>query len=200
MFYYLKGKVALLGQNTVVLDINGVGFLCSVSLNTISYLEMNQDVKLYTYCNIREDGFDIFGFYTLEEKRCFEMLLGVSGVGPKAALSILSAATPEGLALAIFNGDEKAITAAQGVGKKLAQRIILECKDKMSKESAALSASGVISTVPSGGTNNKINDAASALTVLGFTPAEAGAVLKHIDVEHLTLEEIIKEALRSSLK
>ena len=122
MFYYLKGKITVIEQNLAVVDCGGIGFQCVVSMNTLSHLELGQDVTLYTYCNIREDGVDVFGFYELSEKRSFEMLLGVSGVGPKAAISILSSVTPEGLALAVLNHDEKMITAAQGVGKNEYQR------------------------------------------------------------------------------
>ncbi|MBR6207338.1 MAG: Holliday junction branch migration protein RuvA [Oscillospiraceae bacterium] len=198
MFYYLKGKITVIEQNLAVVDCGGIGFQCVVSMNTLSHLELGQDVTLYTYCNIREDGVDVFGFYELSEKRSFEMLLGVSGVGPKAAISILSSVTPEGLALAVLNHDEKMITAAQGVGKKIAQRIILELQDKISKESAALSAAGKPSGVPASAGSTKYSDASAALSVLGFTPAEASALLRSIDVEGLSLEEIIKEALKLS--
>ncbi len=199
MFYYLKGKITVIEQNTAVVDCNGVGFLCSVSLNTLSHLELGQDVTLYTYCNIREDGFDIFGFHDLSEKRSFEMLLGVSGVGPKAAISILSAVTPEGLALAVLNHDEKMITAAQGVGKKIAQRIILELQDKISKDAAVLSSAGRTPAASASSPGaSKHNDAAAALSVLGFTPSEVSSLLRSIDVDSLSLEEIIKEALKRS--
>ena len=198
MFYYLKGKITVLEQNLAVIDCSGVGFQCIVSMNTLSHVELGQDVTLYTYCNIREDGFDSFGFYELNEKRSFEMLLGVSGVGPKAAVSILSAVTPEGLAMAVLNHDEKLITSAQGVGKKIAQRIILELQDKISKESAALSGSGRPSPVAAAPGSAKYSDAAAALSVLGFTPSETSSLLRSIDIESLSLEEIIKEALKLS--
>ena len=198
MFYYLKGKVTVIDQNLAVVECGGIGFQCIVSLNTLSHLEPGQDVTLYTYCNVREDGFDIFGFYELSEKRSFEMLLGVSGVGPKAAVSILSAVTPEGLALAVLNHDEKMITAAQGVGKKIAQRIILELQDKISKDAAVLSSAGRTAPASAAPGSSKHNDAAAALSVLGFTPSEVSALLRTIDVESLSLEEIIKEALKRS--
>ena len=200
MFYYLNGKVTVMEQNLAVIDMGGVGYACSVSLNTMSYLEVGKDAKLYTYCHIKEDAFDIFGFHSLNEKRSFELLLSVSGVGPKAALSILSSTTPEGLALAILNGDEKVITVAQGIGKKIAQRVILELKDKISKESAEVAAAGVIPTVPTGTSAAKHSEASAALAVLGFTPGEAAAVLRTIDVENLSIEDIIREALAKSIK
>ena len=121
-------------MNLAVIDCNGVGYAVNTTTNTLSRLKLNDRAKLYISECIKEDSFDLYGFATLSEKRCFEMLLGVSGIGPKAAQAILCAATPEGLALAIMNGDDKAITAAQGVGKKIAQRVILELKDKVSQE------------------------------------------------------------------
>lgn len=200
MFYYLSGKVTVLEQNLAVIDVGGVGYACAVSLNTMSYLEIGKEAKLYTYCNIKEDAFDIYGFYSINEKRSFELLVSVSGVGPKAALSILSSTTPEGLALAIVNGDEKAITVAQGIGKRIAQRVILELKDKISKEAAEISAAGVIPTVSAGASASKHSEASAALAVLGFTPNEAAAVLRTIDVDNLSIEDIIREALAKSLK
>lgn len=200
MFYYLEGTVTILDQNLAVVDTGGVGYAVNVSLNTMSHLEIGKKARLYTYCNIKEDAFDIYGFYDISEKRSFEMLLSVSGVGPKAAIAIMSSATPEGLALAIIEGNEKVITAAPGVGKRIAQRIILELKDKVSKDSAALSASGVIPQTVPGAQNAKQQEAAAALSVLGFTPQEAGAVLRSIDVENLSVEDIIREALKRTMK
>lgn len=130
-FHYLSGTVAAIEQNLAVVDCGGVGYECSTTAYTISQLRLGQVHKLYTHCNIREDAFEIYGFSTREEKRCFELLLSVSGVGPKAALNILSATTPSGFQLAVASGDERALTAAQGVGKKLAQRVLLELKDKL---------------------------------------------------------------------
>ena len=200
MFYYLDGTVAILERNLAVMDVGGVGYGCAVSINTMSRLETGKKCRLYTYCNIKEDAFDIYGFYEQKEKRSFEMLLSVSGVGPKAAISILSVTTPEGLALAIMNNDAKVITAAAGVGKRIAERIILELKDKISKETSDIVNSDFVPVIPVGGTSAKQSEAAAALAVLGFTPAEANAVMKHIDVENLSVEDIIKEALKRSLK
>ena len=122
-YYYLNGTVALLDANLAVIDCGGVGYACHTTTYTQSQLTVGQTAKLYTYCSIREDAFDIFGFSSREEKACFERLLSVSGVGPKAALAILSASTPQAFTLAIVTGDEKALTRAPGIGKKLAQRI-----------------------------------------------------------------------------
>jgi len=205
MFYYLEGNVTVINPNLAVIDTGGVGYACMTTMRTLSRLEIGKKAKLYTYCNVKEDAFDIYGFYDLSEKRCFEQLLTVSGVGPKAALSILSSATPESLALAIINEDETALVAAQGVGKKLAQRIILELKDKVSKEMPMLKSAGY---VPAGGDvaggaqplGAKQRDVAAALAVLGYSQAEISASLRSIDIEELSVEEIIREVLKQSVK
>ena len=119
MFYYLEGTVTIVGQSLAVIDIGGAGYACMTTAATLAHLENGKKARLYTYCNVKEDAFDIYGFYDLSEKRCFELLISVSGVGPKAALSILSGSTPEALAIAIINDDERALTAAPGIGKKL---------------------------------------------------------------------------------
>jgi len=201
MFYYLEGNVTIIGQNLAVVDVGGLGYACMTTMNTLSRLETGKKARLYTYCNIKEDAFDIYGFHDLSEKRCFEQLLSVSGVGPKAALSILSASTPENLALAIISDDESALTVAPGVGKKLAQRIILELKDKVSKETASLKASGY--APPSGDTGQpaaKQRDAAAALGVLGYSSAEISSAMRHLDLSALSVEEIIREVLKNSVK
>jgi len=201
MFYYLEGAVAVISQNLAVIDIGGAGYACFTTMNTLSHLETGKKARLYTYCNVKEDAFDIYGFFDLSEKRCFELLLGVSGVGPKAALSILSTATPESLALAIIGDDEAALTIAPGVGKKLAQRIILELKDKVSKETAALNASGYVAPRgDKGQPGSKQRDAAAALTVLGYSQGEISAAMRGIDISALNVEEIIREVLKNSVK
>ena len=201
MFYYLDGTITVIEQNLAVVDVGGVGYGCFATMNTISHLETGKKARLYTYCNIKEDAFDIYGFYDISERRCFEMLLGVSGVGPKAALSILSSVTPENLMAAIISENDKALTAAPGVGKRLAQRIILELKDKAAKDSAGISvkntAAGGFSTAVGGG---KVNEVTAALSVLGYSQAEITASLRNINVDELSVEEIIRQILRSSLK
>ncbi len=199
MFYYLEGLVATVEQNLAVIDIGGAGYACRTSMTTLSRLESGKKVRLYTYCNIKEDAFDIYGFYDLGEKRFFEQLLTVSGVGPKAALSILSSGTPESLAIAIINEDEKALMLAQGVGRKLAQRVILELKDKIAKESAGLKSSGMAVSAAAGTTGTKLSDAAAALAVLGYSQSEITSALRSMDTETLTVEEIIKNILKNSL-
>jgi len=200
MFHYLEGTVTIMAGNLAVVDIGGVGYACSTTANTLSRLETGKKARLFTYCHIREDAFDIFGFYDISEKRCFELLLGVSGVGPKAALSILSSATPESLAIAIISDDETALTIAPGVGKKLAQRIILELKDKVSKETAEIRLPGAAQPGDVGLPGAKQRDAAAALAVLGYSQGEISASLRSIDIEKLTVEEIIREVLKGSVK
>ena len=200
MFYYLKGKVAALEPYLAVIDCSGIGFACNTSMRTLSALKMGQEATLYTYCNIREDAFDVYGFVSPAEIRCFRMLVGVSGVGPKAALSILSANTPEDLAMAIASGNEKALTLAPGVGKKLAQRIILELKDKIGKELSSPELGFDLPVTPVGQDNGKSNDVAAALSVLGYSPAEISSALRKVDITALSVEEAIREVLKTSLK
>lgn len=193
-FHYLNGTIAAIEQNLAVVDCGGVGFECATTAYTISQLKPGQVQKLYTCCNIREDAFEIYGFSTKEEKRCFELLLTVSGVGPKAALNILSATGPSGFQLAVASGDEKALTAAQGVGKKLAQRVLLELKDKLKLDGAdALPVMG--SAVPQRGSH--ASEAAAALAVLGYSQSEIALALKGVDTETLSVEEIVRQALRA---
>ena len=201
MFYYLEGTVAELLPYLAVIDCGGVGYACKTTNNTLSSLKKGQRGKLYTYLNVGEGIFDLYGFATQNELNSFKMLLGVSGVGPKAALAILSVGTPETLAMAIVTGDEKALTVAPGVGKKIAQRIILELKDKMAKETAAgLDFSGGKGAPAAPVFTSKATEAAQALAVLGYSSQEAAAALKGIDVENLPLEEIIRQSLRKMVK
>lgn len=199
MFYHLDGKVAELGQGMAVIDCNGVGYLVNTSLTTQSRLKVGERSKLYISESVREDAFELFGFATKSEKRSFDLLIGVSGVGPKAALSILSAYTPEALAMAILSGDEKALTVAPGIGKKIAQRVILELKDKLTKESGDFELP-MKSGAPVAVGDGKLSDAAAALAVLGYGPAEINVALKGVDVAPLTVEEIIKAALKNMMK
>lgn len=201
MFHYLSGVVAELYPNLAVIDCGGVGFEVNTSSYTLSQLKAGEKAKLYTYVHIREDAFEIYGFSGKSEKRCFEMLLGVSGVGPKAALSILSVNTPESLIMSIVSGNERAITAAAGVGKKIAQRVILELKDKMAKETESVSFQDATAFSPVAvGDRSKLGDASAALAVLGYSAPEINAALKAVDMENLTLEQIIKAALKQMMK
>ena len=195
MFYQIEGIVTELEPNLVVLDCGGVGYALNATMNTVSYIHMGDKVKLYVAEAIGENNFDLYGFYTKGEKRCFELLVSVSGIGPKAALSILSYSTPETLALAIMNDDVKALTVAPGVGKKIAQRVILELKDKMSKETAGQEIK-LPAAVPVTGQNDTMSDAMAALAVLGYSSAEIAPALKKIDVTGMSAEEIITAVLK----
>ncbi len=199
MFYYLNGVVAEMEANLAVIDCGGVGYACATTNYTLSQLKKGERAKLYTYMNVREDAVELFGFASQSELHSFKLLLGVSGVGPKAALSILSANTPANLAMAVVMGDEKALTAAPGIGKKIAQRIILELKDKLAKEQPSFSGdSGAI--LPVAVPDDKTREAGAALAVLGYSASEVAAALKGIDMDALPLEEIIRQALKRMVK
>ena len=200
MFYYLNGFVAEMEANLAVIDCGGVGYACATTNYTLSQLKKGERAKLYTYMNVREDAVDLFGFSSQSELHSFKLLLGVSGVGPKAALAILSTNTPANLAMAVVMGDEKALTAAPGIGKKIAQRIILELKDKLAKEQASFGpdtgGSVPLTVLP----NDKAKEAGAALAVLGYSGSEVAAALKGIDIDTLPLEEIIRQALKRMVK
>ena len=165
MFYYLEGKVAHVEPYLAVIDCGGVGYACRTTNHTIRQLKKGEVKRLYTYLNVGDGIFELYGFATEQELNSFKLLIGVSGVGPKAALAILSVGTPEHLTMAVITGDEKALTAAPGVGKKLAQRILLELKDKIAKETQEIglpaSADGAAL-----GSGSKAAEAAAALAVL----------------------------------
>lgn len=199
MFYYVNGTVAEIEAGLAVIDCSGVGYACATTNYTLSQLKKGERAKLYTYLNVREDAMELFGFASQSELRSFKMLIGVSGVGPKAALSILSSTTPQQLSMAVVMGDEKALTAAPGIGKKIAQRIILELKDKLIKEQGGFEAgSGAAAAMPA--QNNKAGEAAAALAVLGYGSQEIAAALKGIDMDALPLEEIIRQSLKKMVK
>ena len=199
MFYYVNGTVAEIEAGLAVIDCSGVGYACATTNYPLSQLKKGERAKLYTYLNVREDAMEMFGFASQSELRSFKMLIGVSGVGPKAALSILSSTTPQQLSMAVVMGDEKALTAAPGIGKKIAQRIILELKDKLIKEQGGFEpGSGAAVAMPA--QNNKAGEAAAALAVLGYGSQEIAAALKGIDMDALPLEEIIRQSLKKMVK
>ena len=201
MFYYLNGTVAEIAAGLAVIDCGGVGYACATTNYTLSQLKKGERARLFTYLHVREDIFELYGFASQQELNSFKMLIGVSGVGPKAALAILSATTPQNLALSIVTEDEKALTAAQGIGKKIAQRIILELKDKLAKEQSSFTVQGGGSgaaPMPLGG--SKSGEAAAALAVLGYGSQEIAAALNGIDMDALPLEEIIRQLLKKMVK
>ena len=192
MFYYLEGKVAHVEPYLAVIDCGGVGYACRTTNHTIRQLKKGEVKRLYTYLNVGDGIFELYGFATEQELNSFKLLIGVSGVGPKAALAILSVGTPEHLTMAVITGDEKALTAAPGVGKKLAQRILLELKDKIGLPASAGGAALV--------SGSKAAEAAAALAVLGYTQQDISAALKGVDVETLPLEEIVRQSLKKMVK
>ena len=196
MIYYVCGETAILEPGFAVIDCGGVGYGCRITSYTAAQLKLGQKAKLYITESIREDAFDLYGFISREEQRCYELLTTVSGVGPKAAMAILSAGGPQNFTLAVMTGDEKMLTAAQGVGKKLAQRIILELKDKIGGSSAELdfSAGPAVTAAPVHGGNLTL--ATAALQELGYSPAEINTALKGADPNAST-EDLIRHALRA---
>lgn len=199
MFYYLDGTVTHVEAYLAVIDCGGVGYACKTTGTTISQLKVGQRGKLYTYLNVAEDVFDLYGFATQGELNSFKQLISVSGVGPKAALAVLSSCTPQNLAMAIITGDEKALTAAPGIGKKIAQRIILELKDKLAKEQSSTDLP-ISAAVGGDMGRSKAVEAAQALAVLGYSTQEVSAALKGIDADNLPLEEIIRQSLKRMVK
>lgn len=200
MFYYLEGTVALIEKELAVIDCGGVGYACRTSQNTCASIQSGKKTRLYTYLSIRENACDLYGFAEQEELNLFRLLLGVSGVGPKAALAILSIAPPSQLALCIITEDAKFLTQAPGIGKKIAQRICLELKDKLAKEQQTMQTGGglVMQTVTqTGGAVNAVSEAVSALMVLGYSQAEAMQAMEGLKTDSsLTAEELIRACLK----
>lgn len=198
MIYSLHGRLAVKEINFAVVECGGVGYGCRTSYNTVSQLgEIGSDVMLYTHLYIREDAAELFAFATQQELSCFRLLISVSGVGPKAAISVLSDVTPEKFAFLVASGDSKAFTRTKGIGAKTAQRIVLELKDKISSESLNGAFTGVsASSSPTGITgSDSISEALEALMVLGYSQGEAMAVLGKLDPA-LSTQDLIKETLR----
>lgn len=197
MFYSLTGKIVYSDITSVAIECSGIAFSVTASVNTLKKLgNVGDTATVYTYLAVREDGVELFGFYDNEELQYFKMLISVSGVGPKAAIAILSALTTEMLALSITAGDIKSITRAQGVGPKIAQRIVIELKDKVSKmvPSKVKSENLVQPSFVVAGSD--ADEAISALMALGYTNAEASRSVASLD-SSLGVEELIKQALRN---
>ena len=194
MFYSVKGNLIHTEPGFAAVECGGVGFKCLTTLSTQRTLpKLGEQVMLYTYLNVREDALDLFGFATMSELNCFKMLTGVSGVGPKVGLAILSELAPEQVALAIATGDSKTLTRASGVGAKLAQRITLELKDKVAglqTSGEAFTPAGVVSA------SSNASAAVSALAVLGYSPTDAAALVARFD-SSLPVEELIRQSLKA---
>ena len=201
MYYYVSGTVAHIEPYLAVVDCGGVGYPCRTTAYTLSQIKKGDRAKLFTFLSVREDAMDLYGFASQEELKLFQQLISVSGVGPKAALGILSSSTPANLAMSIITGDEKTLTRAPGVGKRIAQRVILELKDKLAKgqtvsgsgESVAMDA---VTIIP----QNKLSEASAALAVLGYSQAEINMALNGVDIDGQPLEQIIRLALKNMVK
>lgn len=200
MFYYVEGTVSYLEPNLAVIDCGGVGYACATTAATQSRLSVGKSARLFTYLHVREEIFDLYGFSSQKELAWFKRLISVSGVGPKAALSILSANSPEGLSMAILAGDEKALMVAQGIGKKIAQRILLELKDKLAADPSAFSGGSTAANAPFAGGGGKTAEAAAALSVLGYSAQEIAVAMQELDTAQLSLEEIVRQSLRRMAK
>ncbi len=196
MFYCISGKIIMTDAQSVAVDCSGVGFRCFTSINTLKKIgKPGENVTLLTHLSVREDALDLFGFSSNEELSCFKLLISVTGVGPKAALAVLSELSPEKLALCIATGDTKTITRAQGVGPKLAQRMVLELKDKLASNLPAAMDSEKIEAAGIASASGNAAEAVSALAVLGYSQSEASVTVSKID-SSLSVEEIIKQALK----
>lgn len=195
MFYSLTGNIVYADATCVAVECGGVAFRCQTSINTLRDIDCAETATLYTYLNVREDALDLFGFSSEYELEWFKMLIGVTGVGPKAALAILSQYAPDRLALFISAGDVKAITRAQGVGPKLAQRVILELKDKVKSAVSLSGDSQVLDNIAAANDAPNASEAIAALSMLGYTQTEASVAVSKIDPT-LPVEDIIKQALK----
>lgn len=196
MFYSLTGKIVMKSPSAVALDCGGVAFLMATTLNTVAALpEVGGTATLYTHLSVREDALDLFGFAGQDELDCFRMLITVSGVGPKAAVAILSVLSPSQLAVAVAGGDAKAITAAQGVGAKIAQRVVLELKGKLDAFAGSAAVLGDIAAAQKATSGYAGEDAVEALVALGYSRSEASIAVGRLE-PGLSTDELIKQALK----
>ena len=194
MIYSLHGKLIVKEMGFVVVECAGVGYGCRTSYNTVAALgSVGSEVTLYTHLAVREDAVELFGFATSQELSCFRLIISVSGIGPKAATSILSDMTPEKFAYLVVSGDSKAFTKTKGIGAKTAQRLVLELKDKISSEAA--SAGSAIDDIPIPGEASNAADALAALMALGYSQTEAAPYIRKQD-QSLSTQELIAGALR----
>lgn len=203
MIYYITGELVTTEPSAVIVDTGAMAYKLFVSDNTIAALssKIGTKIRIYTYLSVREDAMDLYGFHSLDEKNTFNMLITVSGVGPKAALAILSVLTPDGFKLAVSTGDVKAISKASGVGAKIAARVVLELKDKLTKELGSINVSEVSTPItrPTGDAG-KYSDALNALIVLGYSRSESTDALKGLDIASFTLEDLITAALKNLMR
>ena len=195
MIYSVRGKLIHTTTSSAVVECAGVGYNCQTTINTLKQIKIGTEVTLYTYLNVREDAMELFGFATATELETFKTLISVSGVGPKAGLAILSQLSPEQVAMAIATDDVKTITRAPGIGKKIAQRIILELKDKLAKAAVSDSGFSAVSGEAAAAVSGNVPKVIEALGVLGYTPADVSPVLATLD-SSLPVEQLIAMTLR----
>lgn len=195
MLYSVRGKLIAIESNAAVVECGGVGYMCQTTMNTLKAVKLNTEVTLYTYLNVREDAVDLFGFATKAELETFKNLISVSGVGPKAGLAVLSELSPEQVAMAIASDDLKTITRAQGIGKKIAQRIVLELKDKLAKEAKEDSSFAQAAHNSVNVSTGNVPKAIEALGVLGYSPSDVSPVLATLD-SALPVEQLISLTLK----
>lgn len=201
MFYSLTGKVVFVDATSIAVDCNGVAYRCFATLNTLKKTaQTGATATLYTYLSVREDAMELYGFADMQELDFFKLLIGVSGVGPKAALAILSELTPSQLSMSIASGDVKNITRANGVGPKIAQRVVLELKDKIAKNIPAGVSSAQLESIANTAQQGSTSaEAVNALVVLGYGQTEAARAVAKLDI-NLSVEEMIKQALKELMK
>lgn len=201
MIAYLKGEIAEIAGDNLVLEVNRIGYNIKISSGTAGRLPgIGEEVKIFTYTLVREDAFQLYGFMTRDELEIFKLLITVNGIGPKGGLAVLSAMSADGLRLSILSGDAKEIAKAPGIGKKTAERIILDLKDKVSLEDTLYGArqENTLSEISGIGTKNAGKEAAEALTALGYSATEALRAVKGVTItEDMDAGEILKLALRN---
>ncbi len=201
LYAYIKGTLEFKHNDYIIIEANGVGYKIFTAFSTLEKLVNLGDVaKIYTHLHVREDAMILYGFFTQDELSMFELLISVSGVGPKAAISIISSVSTSKFGLAVITDDINTLTKAQGIGKKIAQRIILELKDKMKKEQLADINKEVLESNETSNNSTRISEAVSALVVLGYTPFEANKAVSAIYSDEMDLETIIKNALKNLVK
>jgi len=201
MYAYIKGRLEAKGNDYIIIEAGGIGYRIYTTLTTLEAAgQVGSEFKAYTYLYVREDMMSLYGFATHEELSAFELLLTVSGVGPKVALSILSAVSPSRFSLAVITDDARTLTKAQGVGAKMAQRIILELKDKIKKQQLAVNEQADPETAAAAHEGSRMSEAVSALMVLGYSQVEAARAVASVYSDDLDLETIIKNALKGLMR
>ena len=198
MISYIRGELAAIEEEKVIVDVNGVGYGIYMPGQSMSMLpQIGEEVKLHTYMNVREDAMQLFGFLTRDDLNVFKLVIGVSGIGPKGGLSILSHLSPDDLRFAVMSHDVKAISGAPGIGKKTAEKLIIELKDKLSIEEVLEKQAESGAPIISNGTNQTQAEAVQALVALGYGNAESMKAVKKVEItEDITVEEILKQALK----